>query len=67
MKKISVYWIEWSESHFPIKFHLKIYNIESNLASYSKMSLDHLNSFKEKIYFFNQNNKKCIPNVSHKN
>lgn len=52
MKKISVYWIEWSESHFPIKFHLKIYNIESNLASYSKMSLDHLNSFKEKIYFF---------------
>lgn len=32
MKNNSINWIEWSESHFPIKFHLKIYNIESNLA-----------------------------------
>ena len=50
MKKISINWTEWNESHFPSKFHLKIYNIESNLAYYSKMSLDYLKSFKENTY-----------------
>lgn len=54
MKKISVNWTEWSESYLPIKFSLKIYNIESNLSYCSKMSLDYLNSFKEKIYIFFQ-------------
>ena len=65
MKKISINWIEWSESHFPIKFHFKIYNIESNLAYYSKMSLDYLNSFKENTYFsLIKVIKKCISNKS---
>lgn len=54
MKKISVNWTEWSESYLPIKFSLKICNIESNLSYCSKMSLDYLNSFKEKIYIFFQ-------------
>lgn len=53
MKKISINWIEWGESLFPIKFHLKFYNIEPDLAYYSKMSLSYLNSFKENIMFFN--------------
>ena len=73
MKKISINWIEWSESHFPIKFHLKIYNTESNLAYYSKMSLDYLNSFKENANFslikviknaFQTSHKMKIPNRS---
>lgn len=51
MKKISINWIEWSESHFPIKSHLKICNTESNLAYYLKTSLDYLNSFKENAHF----------------
>lgn len=54
MKKISVNWTEWSASYLPIKYSLKICNIESNLSYCSKMSLDYLNSFKEKIYIFFQ-------------
>lgn len=66
MKKISVHWTEWSESYLPIKFYLKIYNIELNLSSYSKMSLGYLSSFKEKIYIFFSIKviRKCIPNKS---
>ena len=66
MKKISINWIEWSESHFLIKFHLKIHNIESILAYYSKMSLDYLNSSKENIYFSSIKVIKNTFQISHK-